>query len=114
MTAFTKDTLLNDGMYIMYAPLGYLTPHADRKFVARFKYGAGAGSFCTFLVKNFSVEEYFAEMASGKAPLQIVEPKGYLLPHIKRMLKDAGYTANKAGFDKYLADQAAYRRAKAA
>ena len=103
MTAFTKETLLNDGMYVFYVPEGNMTPNADRKFVARFKHArSGAGSFCAFLIKNVSVEHYFAEMAKGKPPLAIVEPLGYLLPHIKRMLKNAGYTADRAGFQKYL------------
>ena len=105
MTAFTKETLINDGMWVFYAPEGHMTPNAGRVFVARFKHARdGAGSFCAFLIKNVSVEHYFTEIAKGKPPLAIVEPMGYLLPHMKRMLKNAGYTADRAGFQKYLAD----------
>ena len=51
----------------------------------------------THLRKNWSVESYFAEMEAGKAPLTIVETTGYLLPHIKRWVKEAGYPVTKAG-----------------
>lgn len=76
------------------------------KFVARFKRG-GKGSFLTFLTKNFTVEEYFGRLAAGEAPLKILESKGYLLPHIKKYLKDNGYEVSKAGFDKYIQEQVA-------
>lgn len=52
----------------------------DNKFVARFKYmrpGANAKHFVKFLVANFTVEEYFAELAAGKAPAEILRIKGY-------------------------------------
>ena len=74
------------------------------KFVARFKRG-GKASFLTFLTKNFTVEEYFGRLAAGEAPLKILESKGYLLPHIKKYLKDNGYEVSKAGFDKYIQEQ---------
>jgi len=76
------------------------------KFVARFKRG-GKASFLTFLTKNFTVEEYFGRLAAGEAPLKILESKGYLLPHIKKYLKDNGYEVSKAGFDKYIQEQVA-------
>ncbi|HIE84026.1 MAG TPA: hypothetical protein EYQ00_09375 [Dehalococcoidia bacterium] len=96
MTAFTKQNLIKEGKYLTYMPHGYNTPHADRKFVARFKV-AGVGSFATCLRKNFTVEEYFARMEAGESPLPIAESKGYILPHIKKWMKKAGYPVTPAG-----------------
>jgi len=104
MTKFVKENFTNSG--------GYVTYGEDRKFVARFKYARdGVSSFIAFLIKNFTVEEYFAQMDKGLAPLQIVEFKGYLLPHIKKWLKQAGYETSKAGFDKYIEDKINLRKA---
>jgi len=98
MTAFTKENLIKDGAYIHYAPNGR---HYDteNKFVARFKRMAGAGSFMTCLRKNFTVEEYFARLDAGESPLPIAESKGYILPHIKKWIKQAGYPVTRAGHD---------------
>lgn len=102
MTKFVKENFCNSGGYVTY----------NGKFVARFKYAkSGAGSFITFLIKNFTVEEYFDRMAAGEAPLKIVEDKGYLLPHIKTWLKRDGYEVSKAGFDKYIQDRIDARKA---
>ena len=98
MTAFTKQNLIIEGKYLTYMPQGYNTPHADRKFVARFR-TAGVGSFATCLRKNFTVEEYFARMDAGESPLPIAESKGYILPHIKKWIKQAGYPVTRAGYD---------------
>ena len=66
MTKFTKKNLLDDGMYVHYCPDGFRTLYKDRKFVARFKYmKRNLGPFCTFLRKNFTVEEYFARLDAG-------------------------------------------------
>ena len=98
MTRFTKENLVKDGPYVFYSPTG--NPYAaDAKFVARFKRVAGIGSFMTHLRKNWTVEDYFAELDAGKGPLNIVEPTGYLLPHIKKWLKNDGYPTTKAGYD---------------
>jgi hypothetical protein len=106
MTKFTKENIVNDGMYLHYAADG------ERKFIARFKHARdGAGTFKTFLIKNFTVEEYFAQYDAGVAPLKIVEEKGYLLPHIKTWLKRAGYPVTKAGFEQYIQDNIAKRNA---
>lgn len=87
----------------------------EGKFIARFKYAkAGKGSFLTFLVKNFSVEEYFGRLDAGEAPLKVLESKGYLQPHIKKFLKQDGYEVSVAGFKKYIEDQVARHYAKAA
>jgi hypothetical protein len=111
MTKFTKENLSVHAGYIQYQP------HADsyyegRKFVARFKYAKdGVASFKAFLIKNFTVEEYFAQLDAGVAPLKIVEEKGYLLPHIKTWLKRDGYPVTKAGFDQYIQDRIDTRKA---
>jgi hypothetical protein len=101
MARFVKEKFQDDGMYVNY----------EGKFVARFKYARGGkASFIKFLIKNFTVEEYFGALDLGKAPLQIVEAKGYMLPHIKKALKDGGYSLDKAGFKKYIQDQIDSRR----
>jgi len=96
MTKFTKENLIAQGKYLTYMPDGFNTPYKDRKFVARFR-TAGIGSFATCLRKNFTVEEYFARMDAGESPLPIAQSKGYILPHIKRWIKEAGYPVTPAG-----------------
>jgi hypothetical protein len=96
MTNFTKPNLIKEGKYLFYQPAG--GTYGDRKFVARFR-TAGVGSFMTHLRKNWTVEDYFAEMDAGKGPLDIAKSTGYLLPHIKKWLKNDGYPTTKAGYD---------------
>jgi hypothetical protein len=95
MSRFLKDKF--DGSeYVTY----------EGKFVARFKYNrASKGTFITFLVKNFTVEEYFSRLNAGEAPLTILESKGYMLPHIRKLLKSLGYDQTRQGLDKYIQDQ---------
>ena len=104
MAKFTKENLLTEGKYLFYCPDGYMTPHRDRKFVARFR-TAGVGSFATCLRKNFTIEEYFGRLDAGESPLPIAESKGYLLPHVKRWIKKAGYPVTKAGHDAWWAEE---------
>jgi hypothetical protein len=106
MARFTKENLITEGKYLTYMPQGYDTPYADRKFVARFR-TAGVGSFATCLRKNFTVEEYFGRLDAGESPLPIAESKGYLLPHIKKWIKQAGYPVTKAGHDAWWAAEMA-------
>jgi hypothetical protein len=114
-TPFTKENLIKDGEYLYYVPPG-CGPYSDAsKFVARFKYGRGGmGTFATFLRKNFTVEEFFAEMDKGTGPLAILEAKGYILPHIKKWLREGGYPVTRAGYDQLLADEIAARDARLA
>ena len=102
MTKFTKENLVKDGPYIFYSPSGRLG--TDNKFIARFKRVAGAGSFMTCLRKNFTVEEYFGRLDAGESPLPIAESKGYILPHIKKWIKKAGYPVTPAGKAAWWAD----------
>ena len=101
MTKFSKDNF--DGKeYVMYKVNGAL------KFVARFKRG-GKGPFITFLIKNFTVEEYMGRLDADETPLAILQSKGYLQPHVKKMLKEGGYPVNIIGFDQMIKDQIAAR-----
>jgi len=92
MTAFIK-TEFSGSEYVNYGG----------KFVARFKRG-GKASFLTFLVKNFTVEEYFARLDAGESPLPILQSKGYMQPHIKKHLKSLGYPVTPAGFEQLIQD----------
>lgn len=105
MTAFTKENILKDGIYLYYGENGFNTPWADRKFIARFKYGGGSGSFATFLRKNFTVEEYFARYDNREGPLSILESKGYIQPHVKKWLKRDGFPVTPEGKKAWLAQQ---------
>lgn len=99
MTKFTKENLHKDGPYIFYAEPADRWNHKAHKFVARFKRVAGAGSFMTHLRKNWTVEDYFAEYDAGTGPLTIAKKTGYLLPHIKKWLKNDGYPTTPAGYE---------------
>jgi len=62
----------------------------DHLFIARFKYGRAVSSarhFIKFLVANFTPEEYLAKIAAGKAPLEILNEKGYVSLNMQRALK---------------------------
>ena len=88
MAQFIKEQFSIDREYV----------HYNGKFVARFKYKPGSKkSFIAFLIKNFTVEQYFAAMESGLAPLQILNAKGYIQPHIKKWLKEAGLPETREG-----------------
>lgn len=59
---------------------GYLT--YEGKFIARFKYRGmpiTMGMFKSFLIKNFTPEEYFAiyDNGRGPAPIQILDDRGF-------------------------------------
>lgn len=110
MTKFVKDQF-HGTEYVEYFLDSGPCSWDRRKFVARFKRG-GKVSFISFLIKNFTVEEYFSRLDGGEAPLKILESKGYLLPHIKKWLKEGGYEITKAGFDQMIQDQIAARAAR--
>jgi hypothetical protein len=61
----------------------------------------------THLRKNWTVEEYFSQMDAGKAPLEILETTGYVLPHIKKELKRRGYSVTPTGFRQMISDDVA-------
>ena len=78
------------------------------KFVARFKYAKGSkASFLTFLTNNFTVEEYFGRLEKSESPLEILQSKGFIQPHIKKHLKELGYPVTQAGFEQLVQDNVA-------
>ena len=90
MTKFTRDSFAG-AEYVNYQ---------DGRLVARFKYARGSrASFLAFLAKNFTVEEYFARLDSKESPLAILQSKGYVQPHIRKMLRAAGLPETPAGFE---------------
>jgi hypothetical protein len=88
MTAFDKTKFNFDGMYLEY----------EGRFVARFKYvRSNVSGFRAFLIKNFTVEEYFERRAQEEAPLHILESKGYVSAHIRKWLIEAGLPPTPEG-----------------
>lgn len=81
-----------------------------RKVVARFKHGsakASANHFVKFLVKNFTVEEYFEARRNKLAPEQILEQKGYIGYNLAKGLKQMGYEPTAEGKAQWHADRMA-------
>lgn len=95
MTAFNKKLFT-----------GTTTVTYGGKFVARFKRG-GKAAFIQFLCKNFTVEEYFRLLDTGVPPLHILRTKGYVAPHVQKILVAAGYPETVAGLNRMVADQIA-------
>lgn len=64
MTKFDKTKFETSGEYVKY----------EGKFVARFKYKGvfTKAKFLKELIANHTVESYFVEMSTGKAPLAIL------------------------------------------
>jgi hypothetical protein len=87
---FQTEKFKYDGMYLTY----------EGQFIARFKRG-GKVEFVKFLVKNFSVEEYFAARSTLQ-PIQVLETKGFVSAKIKSCLKKLGYAPTQAGMKAYL------------
>ena len=96
MTRFEKDFFDYDGMYLKYGA-------HEKRFVARFKRRSDKTGFLAFLIKNFTVEEYFARMDAGETPVSILESRGYVSATVKKLLKSVGYEPTAAGKDAYLA-----------
>ena len=98
MTEFDKTKFNYSG--------GYLTYGTDHKFVARFKYTPGDHAhFKSFLIKNFSVEEYFAARDADVSPLKILETKGYVSKTVQHTLKRSGFAQTLEGLKAYIAEQ---------
>ena len=68
MTKFTKADLITSGEYVFYKDA------IMKNFIARFKHRGPftKAKFIKELIANHTVEGYFAELASGKAPLAIL------------------------------------------
>ena len=91
MTQFNKELFKFDGLFLMY----------DGAFVARFKRG-GMASFKNFLIKNFSVEEYF-QMCENMSPVEILATKGFVMPNTAKVLKLYGFEPISEGQKQYIA-----------
>lgn len=101
---FTRKDFNWDGMYLTYG--------TDRRFVARFKrQKKDRAGFTSFLIKNFTVEEYFAAYDAGKSPVDILESKGYVTLTVRQIITRAGYPGTLEGRDAYIKAQVAARRA---
>jgi hypothetical protein len=77
MENFIRNKFNFFGGYLNYDEEGHgIVSH---RFVARFKYNKGRKArFLTFLIKNFTVEEYFEMLEVQKmTPIAILETKGY-------------------------------------
>lgn len=90
MTKFDKTLFNYDGLFLMY----------DGAFIARFKRG-GMSSFRNFLIKNFTVEEYFSQLENS-TPIEVLETRGYVSDLVAKALKSVGYPATQAGKRAYL------------
>lgn len=97
MAKFDKAAFNWDGMYLTYG--------TDRKFVARFKLRGDKAGFQSFLINNFTVEEYFSAMTPTMPPAKVLESKGYVSATVKRILKEAGYPQTADGKTAYLKKQ---------
>jgi hypothetical protein len=107
MTKFSKENLHDSNGWISYG--------SERKFVANFtKRGGGKAAFVTFLIKNYTVEEYFTLLDVGMTPLMIVQEKGYVLPHIKKWLKKRNLPQTQVGLDTLIQQNIDRRISKAA
>lgn len=93
MSKFIKSEF-STGEYVTYGG----------RFVARFKRG-GRGDFLNFLVKNFTVEEYFSELDRGDSPLTILQSRGYVTPQVRKLLISKGFSATVEGKRQYLASK---------
>lgn len=116
MTALTKSDFTVFSGYV-----SLINEDGSRTFIARFKYAAtsSANPFVTFVCRNFTKEEVIAMIDSvndGSAPVyKAAQDKGFLLSHVKTMLRRGGYEVSRAGYEQMLDDQVrAYRDRKAA
>lgn len=108
MTTFTKANFHFHGGYLTYS----VSPTEYPKFVARFKYVKGnRAGFQAFLIKNFTVEEYFARLET-EAPMNILESKGYVSAHIAKILKAGGYPVSPEGKAQYINEEHLKRMAR--
>jgi len=103
MTKFKRSDFEYSGGYLTYRPDWDL----PARFIARFKYARkDKPGFLSFLIKNFSVEEYFSMRDVEKmAPVEILETKGYVSKTVKDLLAYSGYSPDRAGYDAYLKAQ---------
>lgn len=99
---FIKD------QFVITGTRGEYWVHYNQKFVGRFKHGspkASANHFIKFLIKNFTVEEYFKKLEEpDNAPLTVLTEKGYVSYNIAKLLKKEGYAQTREAFKLYLSE----------
>jgi hypothetical protein len=126
MTKFKREDFRYHGGYLTYEgdhgaattywgddahPTKANKPRRDM-FIARFKYTSrDKARFVTFLINNFSVEEYAAAMRGSDptnpwgnpfSPATILEAKGYVSATVRKSMKAAGYTVfNRETYREY-------------
>ena len=93
MTNLNPDLMNVHGGYVTY----------DGKFLGRFKHGASTSAkpFANFVLKNFTVEEIDALVASdprGAPVYRAAEDRGFVLSHIKKWMKRDGFAPTRANF----------------
>jgi hypothetical protein len=73
MARFVKENFTFDGMYLKY----------EGQFIARFKHRGPVtkAKLVKTLIKNYTVEDYLTKLASGLAPLQVLQNDGLLQFH---------------------------------
>lgn len=85
-TKFIRKNFSFHGGYLCYHENPYVASNGatindmnSSRFVARFKYfRKGKARFLTFLIKNFTVEEYFDRLETKReTPVGILASKGY-------------------------------------
>ena len=96
---FKKENFNYDGMYLTYN-LHPNQHYGNNEFVARFKYVKFAGAFKSFLIKNFTTDEYFGRYKAGESPLDILESKGFVTPQAKKLCKKHNMVPSKENFMK--------------
>lgn len=87
--------------------LGYAGwTHYEGRFVARCRQARDRNYFVKFLMANFTVEEYFDLTENkGLAPAEALKTKGYVSKTVQKILKQAGYPTDLAGYDAYIQAQ---------
>lgn len=118
MTQFKKAQFIYEGGYLSYA-LSTMPPmrnadgngtttlldRSNTKFIARFKYCArDKAGFQAFLIKNFTVEEYFGRDGDC-SPVKMLEAKGYISATVRQILKRTDYPQTTQGYKDYITDQ---------
>lgn len=98
---FTKENIKVEGRWAFY-----VDADGKRHFLVRFRTG-GIKGFVNHLIKHHTPEEYLGKLEAGGTPIGITRETGYLLPHIKRWLKEAGYAPTHAGYKAWRAAEMA-------
>lgn len=102
MTKFDRNSFYRSGDYLQY----FVDDKSTSKFIARFKYGKkDLAGFKSFLIKNFTVEEYLERLSNGEGPVKILESKGYVSKTVADIITRYGFPATREGFDAYIQQQ---------